>query len=454
MKVVISNRVYLKPDAKLLKYLEKHLTFQLPQHAPNVPPKYVSQIAPVAKDVYSISRGSLHLLDTYGVEYELVDKRADVPADIPDLLLPMRPDQEAIMRQTEGFTDYIVNGAVGFGKTATALAIIAREKQKTLIVVPTTALRQQWMVEIKKFLGVTAGQFGTGVLNTDSPIVVANIQTAIKHITTLASQFGLIILDECHRCPASTFLSLLEASRAKFRIGLSATAWRKDGLHCLLPGLFSPMMITPEKANTLDPLVIQVPYHGFELVSNEATPWAVSETQLYEDQKYRDLCAFLLDATVVLGYKPLLTANRVEFIQNLVDVTRSKFAPITSNESIDAREASLNAVRKGELEGLVGTLSILKEGVSCNDLSCLILTSSTNNKAVVAQVVGRIMRLADNKKNPIVIDITLPKSNLGQKHARERRTIYKNQGWSVIQADHINDVITVLENFNKGSTNE
>ena len=85
MKVVISNKLYLKPDEKLLKYLERHLTFQLPQHAPNVPPKFVTQIAPVAKDIYSISRGSLHLLDSYGLEYELVDKRADIPADIPDI---------------------------------------------------------------------------------------------------------------------------------------------------------------------------------------------------------------------------------------------------------------------------------------------------------------------------------------------------------------------------------
>ena len=220
---------------------------------------------------------------------------------------------------------------------------------------------------------------------------------------------------------------------------MSATAWRKDGLHCLLPGLFSPMMITPEKNNTIDPVIIQLPYHEFDLVSNDQTPWAMSETMLYQDQKYRDLCAFLLDATVALGYKPLLTANRVEFIQNLVDVTRSKLAPITSNESIDTREDNLNAIRNGSLDGLVGTLSILKEGVSCNDLSCLILTSSTNNKAVVAQVVGRIMRLADNKKNPVVIDITLPKSSLGQKHARERRKIYKDQGWDIIRADHIND---------------
>lgn len=449
MKVVISNKLYLKPDAKLLKHLESKLTFQLPQSAPGIAPKFVTQLAPVAKDIYSISRGSLHLLDSYGVEYELVDKRANIPADIPDILLPMRSDQEAILKQTDGFTDYIINGKVGFGKTATALATIAREKQKTLIVVPTTALREQWLSEIKKFLGVTAGQFGTGVLNLDAPIVVANIQTAIKHVTTLASQFGMIVIDECHRCPSSTFLSLLEASRAKYRIGLSATAWRKDGLHCLLPGLFTPMLITPEKNNTLDPVVIQVPYNGFDLVSNDQTPWALSETMLYQDQKYRDLCAFLLDATVALGYKPLLTANRVEFIQNLVDVTRSKLAAITSNESIDTREDNLNAIRSGTLDGLVGTLSILKEGVSCNDLSCLILTSSTNNKAVVAQVVGRIMRLAENKKNPIVIDITLPKSNLGQKHARERRKIYKDQGWNIIQADHINDVVTVLENFNK-----
>ena len=131
-KVIMSNKLYLKPDEKLLKYLERHLTFQLPQTMANVPPKYVTQICPVAKDVYSISRGSRHLLDNYGLSYELVDKRVDLPANIPNMLLPLRPDQENILRQTEGFTDYIINGRVGFGKTVTACGIIAREKQKTL----------------------------------------------------------------------------------------------------------------------------------------------------------------------------------------------------------------------------------------------------------------------------------------------------------------------------------
>lgn len=450
-KIIMSNKLYLKPDADLLKYLERHLTFQLPQHAPNCPPRHVTQIQPVAKDVYAIARGAQHLLDNYGLDYELVDKRVDLPADIPGLLVPMRPDQEAILKQTDGFTDYIINGRVGFGKTATAIATIAREKQKVLIVTPTTALREQWLSEIKNFLGVTAGQFGSGVLNTDSPIVVANIQTAIKHVNTLASQFGMIVIDECHRCPASTFLSLLEASRAKYRIGLSATAWRKDGLHCLLPGLFSPLCISPEKANTLDPEIIQIPFEDFQLVSNEQTPWAICENSLYEDPKYRELCKFILDASVAMGYKTLLTANRKEFIHYISENVQSKVHCITSDEDIDAREESLNLVRSGKLDGLVGTLSILKEGVSCNDLSCLILTSSTNNKAVVAQVVGRIMRLAPGKKMPIVIDITLPESNLGSKHVRERRKIYKDEGWKVHKAANVEDLVNIIQRISRDS---
>ena len=448
-KIVISNKIYLKPDAELLKHLEKRLTFKLPQTAPGMQPKYVTQICPVAKDVYSISRGSLHLLDSYELDYTIVDKRVDLPAEIPDLLIPMRPDQEAILRQTEGSTDYLINGRVGFGKTATAIATIAREKRKTLIVVPNTALRQQWIVEIKKFLGITAGQFGSGVLDTDSPIVVANIQTAVKHVTTLASSFGMIVIDECHRAPSSTFLSLLEASRAKYRIGLSATTWRKDGLHCLLPGLFSPLCISPEKANTVDPVIIQVPFMDFYLTSNEQTPWALSENQLYEDQRYIDLCKFLVDASIAFGHKTLITANRKAFIHDIVESTRSNIASITSDESIEERESYLDAIRAGTLEGIAGTLSIMKEGVSCNNLSCLILTSSTNNKAVIAQVVGRIMRLANNKLPPIVIDITLPDSDLGQKHARERLRIYKAEGWVVHKTQNIDQVVSLIQGLSK-----
>jgi superfamily II DNA or RNA helicase len=64
---------------------------------------------------------------------------------------------------------------------------------------------------------------------------------------------------------------------------------------------------------------------------------------------------------------------------------------------------------------LWGTQSIWSEGVSLNELSAVILATPLNNEPLLEQICGRVMREAEGKPNPVVIDLGF-EGNTGGKY--------------------------------------
>lgn len=84
--------------------------------------------------------------------------------------------------------------------TVVSLAVAQRLKKKTLVLVHTEFLLNQWLERIKEFLGVEAGVIQGDECDVDKNIVVAMMQTLharkedYSHVFT--NNFGLVITDE------------------------------------------------------------------------------------------------------------------------------------------------------------------------------------------------------------------------------------------------------------------
>jgi len=63
-------------------------------------------------------------------------------------------------------------------------------------------------------------------------------------------------------------------------------------------------------------------------------------------------------------------------------------------------------------------------------LSCLILGTPVNNEPLLTQLIGRVIRKKENKKNPLVIDIHL-KGNTARRQASNRMGYYMKQGYQI-----------------------
>merc|ERR1711965_1157437 len=100
-------------------------------------------------------------------DYEVVDKRLNVPVDFPDFRFDLRESQQVVYDEVKD--NAIINAWVSWGKTFTGLAIAGKLKQKTLVVTHTTNLRSQWEKEVEKVYGFKPGRIGGGDFDIEPP---------------------------------------------------------------------------------------------------------------------------------------------------------------------------------------------------------------------------------------------------------------------------------------------
>ena len=192
-----------------------------------------------------IPRGYLEkveaLFERYGVPYEVEDERCcgkPISVSFTGTLRPLQEEAvEALLREETG----ILEAEPSFGKTVTALGLIARRGINTLVIVHTGALLNQWRKSIEQFLGVKAGQVGQQKNKRTNIIDVAIFASLVegdengdKRVKPMVSEYGMVIVDECHHTSARTYEMVLREVRAKYVYELSATPQRRMVLHRLL----------------------------------------------------------------------------------------------------------------------------------------------------------------------------------------------------------------------------
>ena len=145
MKAVISNRIYLDVTDKYKEELNKALTYTIPSYNPKDPPIVIKNMARIKTNLVSIPVGRMDLIPE---GYEIVDKREQVPVELPDFKFDLRESQKEVYDAIED--NAIINAWVSWGKTFTGLAIAGKLGQKTLVVTHTVPLRNQWAKEVEK----------------------------------------------------------------------------------------------------------------------------------------------------------------------------------------------------------------------------------------------------------------------------------------------------------------
>lgn len=397
-KALINSRILLDVTEEQAEELRNKLTYKIPVYTGEnhkMGFEVIRNYTTIKKGIMSIPQGRQDLIPE---GHEILERRTVVPAVFPEPKIPLRNNQILIQSQVED--SCFISAQVGWGKTFSALHIARKLGQKTLVVVHTVALRTQWSQEVEKLYGFIPGIIGTGKFDIDSPIVIANIQSLNKVADEIADKFGTVIVDECHHVPATTFSSFLNKMKARYRIGLSGTLKRKDGKHIFFQDYFSPQIYVPEMfGETLEPTV-QIIKTGITLVGSS---WAKKINNLLYDPGYAAFIAGIAQHYLDEGHCVLLVAERTEFLQNCYQLLGEEMNLIIG-ETKD-RETLLNEVREGKKRGIIGTRSIFSEGISINQLSCIILTSPINNDILLEQLIGRVMRKVEGKLNPIVIDL-------------------------------------------------
>ena len=216
MKAVVSDKIYMNIDPATQEIIDKELTYSIPSYNPMDPPTIIKNMGIIKKGMITVPSGRFDLIPE---EYEISDKRMLAPMDFPDFRYELRASQKEVYNAIED--NCIINAWVSWGKTFTGLAIAAKLKQKTLVIVHTVALRSQWEKEVEKVFGFKPAIIGSGKFDLTGPIVIGNVQTLTRRVPDIANEFGTIILDEMHHVSSPTFRKIIDKCRARYKIGLS-----------------------------------------------------------------------------------------------------------------------------------------------------------------------------------------------------------------------------------------
>jgi superfamily II DNA or RNA helicase len=426
LKAVISNRIYLECTKEYREVLSKELTYTIPAQNPNDPPQVIKNLQRVRENLVTIPIGRMDLIPD---DYEIVDKRIEKPVDFPQFKFPLRDSQQAVYDELDD--NCIINAWVSWGKTFTGLAIAGKLGQKTLVITHTVSLRNQWAKEVEKVYGIKPGIIGSGKFEIDAPIVIGNTQTLYRNIPKIKKEFGTIILDEMHHVSSPTFSKLLDTNYCRYKIGLSGTIERKDGKHVVFRDYFGQKIFKPPKENFMTP-TIEIYRSEIRFMDGAHIPWAKRINALANNDEYRHSVAMLAAAYAARGHKVLVVSDRVQFLKRCAELTGEKAVCVTGEVSHEDREKLVNEILYGDKNVLYGTQAIFSEGISVNTLSCLILGTPINNEPLLTQLIGRVIRKQEGKRDPVVIDIHL-KGKTAQKQASNRMGYYMKQGYTIKQ---------------------
>jgi superfamily II DNA or RNA helicase len=231
-----------------------------------------------------------------------------------------------------------------------------------------------------------------------------------------------------HHVSSPTFTRIVDASKARYKIGLTGTMERKDGRHVIFRDYFNTNVYKPPKENYLVPM-INILKSGIRFPDGANTPWASRINAIAYNWEYQNMIAVLSARYAALGHKVLVVSDRVDFLKQCHRLVGDNSICVTGEIPHEQRPAMIKQIFNDK-DILFGTQSIFSEGLSLDCLSCLVLATPVNNEPLLTQLIGRIIRIYEDKPQPIIVDIHL-EGKTARRQANARMGYYMKQGYEV-----------------------
>lgn len=356
----------------------------------------------------------------------------------------------AVKRLRDG-ESFIIEASTGLGKTICTMDIIAQLGLKTIVVVTKEDIRDQWIAAAKAILGLEVGK-GVGLIQGDKVlvqgqgIVIATIQSLSKenrYSPHLFDDFGMAVWDEVHRAAADFFSQSAFRIPAKLRLGLSATPDRKDGRSEVLKAHIGPVKIVERALNMIPRIIARTsPWklpmtstHDPKTGGRRIVPLPHSPAKcghvinmLVKHHGRNQLIVAFAAAAYKKGRKILIQSDRTEHLEALASMISSNGVPPgdISYYVGGMTEGQRAAAKKRRV--IMATYQMTAEATDIPDLDTLVMGTP---KSDVVQIVGRILREYQGKKEPVVFDIVDDSSNVFKGFWNSRRSWYSEVGAEV-----------------------
>ena len=347
----------------------------------------------------------------------------------------------------KGGSGFFLEAAPGSGKTVMGLKMLSLLGVTSLVIVPKSDLVKQWKSRILSFTDIKEDEIGI-VEGGNSDYVGKKIVIGLVHSVIIdristkefCSYFGAILFDECDSSlPPKTFSSASGMFPAKYRIGMTASATRADGLHVIFEENLAQFKLKCVNTKTLAPTVI---LHVFKESSGEIPSYlrdlqrrGVLISNLANNPVRNDLIANYASKSYSSGRPTLIISDRKEQLKQLEKLL-VKVYKIPKEEigyfvrSLDGKNLK-EADKKHSADNcqiILATYGMMSRGTDIPRLSCLILATIRSD---LKQTLGRIERFMENKESPILIDLVDSHYKETMNSAKARIKFYKDRNLQI-----------------------
>jgi len=330
-----------------------------------------------------------------------------------------------------------LSAPTGSGKTTMTLAVIAKRKQPTLIIVHTKELLQQWIDRTCQFLGMhpdEIGIIGNGKKRIGEKLTIGIVNSIYPIADEIKDKFGFVVVDEAHHCPSRTFTETISAFDCRFMLGLSATPYRRDGLTKLIYWYLGDQVHAVDKARLIQEGNIMKPEiitrrTGFVSEYDLTTEYSRGISELTRDPERNRLIVSDVANYIQDNAGPCLVLSdrksHCEVLAEMLTVQGIKTAILMGNLSAGKRKEVMEMIRAGGAQAIVATGSLVGEGFDFPALSALFMATPLKFSGRVTQYVGRVLRPAPSKDRAVIFDYQDINEPVLMSAARSRMKVYQ-----------------------------
>ena len=383
----------------------------------------------------------------------------------------------------------------GSGKSLVIAELARLAKRKILVLTHVKELVEQNHQKYETY-GVTAGIYSAGLKlkETQHQVTFASIQSAARNLNDFSEPYSLIIIDECHRVNlASPELSkgkakdkIKDTSKAELKneskeqsqerantnqyqqiieklmqvnpevklLGLTATPYRlgmgwiyqkhyrgfmrseqdRPFKHCIyelpLRYLIKRQYLT--EPNLVDATIEHYDFSSLrENASGEYNPTDVNHLLT----KNHRVTQGIIEQVIELGEKRqgiMIFAATVDHAKEIFSYLPAKLsALITGATDSNERDNLIKAFKQKDIKYLVN-VSVLTTGFDAPHVDMIAILRPTQSVSLYQQIIGRGLRLNENKKDCLVIDYTGNDFDLYHPEVGEKKPNDKSQPVQVI----------------------
>lgn len=349
-----------------------------------------------------------------------------------------------IIKAFKQYSSAILKLPCGHGKTVLSIYLAHKIRRKTLIVVHTLNLLDQWADEIKKYTDARVGFIHGNRFDIDCDFIITTIHNVIGHGREPKwqegySRIGISFVDEVHHTSASEFCKALKILNTWYMLGLTATP--NKGERMKINHVFKQFLgpIVPpenvidfsEKQNDVQVHIIKysIPADNPELdqqlmiefAGKPNTAQMVSNISI--NDKRNDFLTKLIEELLNIPEeieeseqrKILLVSDRIcmlKYIHTCLTLKNIDAGLFIGGMKTNDREKSK------QKRIILGTYGVCEEGLNIRDLNTLIIATPRRE---CEQMIGRVLR-REHKIPVIIVDIwdMFSKTFINQGRARQR----------------------------------